>query len=345
MSAPMIDAKRVRVLLRVDADPAIGFGHAVRCSALLAALRSDLDVVVAGDAVAALAAVFPAARVRSVEKDGLEVILRSERADVVVVDLPRHAPDLWNELRRLARLVVAVDDEGGAIDADIVVNGAAPESCHRYPALRGGAVALTGPAYALLRPEFRSARWRDPESASVAIVVGSGARARDWALALAGDALDRSAWGEVAMAVGRAFPDLDELRNACRRAGIRLVSGLDARAMAEHLAAAQVALITGGMIMSETLAVGAPAVVFPQVDNMVPEARWFAERGAIRDLGCNGGMAMRRVAVEVDGLLSDRIKACELSAQARRLVDGRGAERAAGALAARLADVARVTER
>ena len=57
------------------------------------------------------------------------------------------------------------------------------------------------------------------------------------------------------------------------------------------------ALVTGGMAMSETLAIGAPAAVFPQVANLVPEARWFAERGAIRDLGYDGGLDMRRVGV------------------------------------------------
>jgi spore coat polysaccharide biosynthesis predicted glycosyltransferase SpsG len=318
----------------VDADPTIvGFGHALRCSALVEALGPDLDVVVAGDDAATLSAIFPGAQVRSVAREGFNFIFRGEQSDAVIVDLPRPAAVPWPKLRSLARLVVAVDDEGGAVDADIVINGSVPESCYQYPALRPGAIALTGPAYSLLRGEFWAAKWWDPDSASVAIVAGSGARARDWSFALAGAELNRSAWGEIQMAVSSSFPDLAALRAACERAGINLVSGLDAHSMAQHLARAQVALITGGMVMLETLAVGTPAVVFPQVDNMIAEVQWFAKRGAIRDLGYCDGMNMARVGEEVALLLRDRGGARIQASRGGAIVDGRGAERAAAAIA------------
>ena len=128
----MVGATRVPVLLRVDANSTVGFGHAVRSSALLAALQPDLDLTVAGDEAAALSPIFRSARIRSVEREGLDVILDGERPHLAVVDLPRHTPDLWRRLRRHAGLVVAIDDEGGAVDADIVINGAAPTAlCRR----------------------------------------------------------------------------------------------------------------------------------------------------------------------------------------------------------------------
>lgn len=113
-------------------------------------------------------------------------------------------------------------------------------------------------------------------------------------------------------------------------------------AMADHIASGRVALITGGMIMSEALAVGAPAVVFPQVDNLIPEARWFAERGAICDLGYDGGMDTCRVGREVGRLLSDRGAAGALSARGSRFIDGHGAARAASEILARLSGFAQV---
>ena len=113
---------------------------------------------------------------------------------MVIVDLPRPDAALWRVARAHAPLVVAIDDEGGAIEADMVVNGAGPQTSHHYPSLPPGAVALTGPDYALLRPPFAETRWRDPDAPSVIIVVGSGARACDWAFALVSDALNRSAW-------------------------------------------------------------------------------------------------------------------------------------------------------
>lgn len=331
----------VRLLLRIDAGHQLGFGHAVRSSALVDALASRTELVVAGDDLDALARFFPTARLRSVERDSLVAILDSVRPDVVLVDLPRHTPELWSALRGPGRPVIAVDDEGGELTADLVINGAVPDAYHCYPALRPGGKALTGPSYTLLRPAFGVTPWRDPETPSVTVVVGSGERARDWAFALVGDALDRTAWGKVSMVVGAAFPERETLRQACDHAGVRLLSGLDAPALADLLAGSRVALITGGMITSEALAVGAPAIVFPQVPNLIPEAAWLAARGAIRDLGFDGGMDMARVGTEVGALQRDRAEARAQSARARALIDGRGLERAAQAVETLLEGVRR----
>ncbi|MGE5506656.1 MAG: hypothetical protein ACM31L_19700, partial [Actinomycetota bacterium] len=226
--------------------------------------------------------------------------------------------------------VAAVDDEGGAVVADLVVNGTVLDQYHQYPVVPAGARVLAGPSYTLLRPAFAATPWRRLAEPSVTIVVGSGDRARDWAFALT--EVDRRGWGPVAMVVGNAFPDFDALHAACAHAGIRLLRGLDAASLAAELASARLALITGGMVVYEALAVGVPAVVFPQVPNLIPEALWFADKGCIRDLGFDGGLDRLHVARSVAGLIGDDDALLAMSGQARALVDGRGLERAARAL-------------
>jgi spore coat polysaccharide biosynthesis predicted glycosyltransferase SpsG len=332
LQTTQVDDHPIRLLLRIDACHQLGFGHAVRSSALAANLTLATELVVAGDNLDALAHFFPVARLRSVERHTLAAILDSERPEAVLVDLPRHTPELWSTMYGPGRAVIAVDDEGGELTADLVINGTAPDGYHYYPTLRPGGKALTGPSYTLLRPAFGTTPWRAPEAPSVGVVVGSGDRARNWAFALVGDALDRTAWGKVSMVVGVAFPELKRLQHACERAGVRLLSGLDARGMADLLAGSAVALVTGGMIVYEALAVGVPAIVFPQVPNATLEAAWFAARGAVRDLGFHGGMDMARVETEVRTLLGDRAEAVAQSSRARTMVDGRGVERAAQAV-------------
>jgi spore coat polysaccharide biosynthesis predicted glycosyltransferase SpsG len=335
------DERPIRLLLRIDAGRQVGFGHAVRSSALAGRLTLATELVVAGGESDALARFFPAARLHSVERDTLAAILSSEQPDAVLVDLPQHTPELWSALHGPGRPVIAVDDEGGELTADLVINGTVPDNYHFYPALRPDGKALTGPSYTLLRPAFGATPWRDPGAPSVAVVVGSGERARDWAFALVGDTIDRSAWGKVSMVVGAAFPKLETLQQACDQADVRLLSGLDAHGMADLLAGSRVALITGGMIMCEALAVGVPAIVFPQIPNLVPETTWYAERSAIRDLGFDGGMDMALVETEVKALLRDRAEAGAQSARARAIVDGRGLERAAHAVETLLKGVKR----
>jgi len=58
--------------------------------------------------------------------------------------------------------VIALDDEGGELMADLVINGTVPDNYHFYPALRPGGKALTGPFYTLLHAAFGATPWRDP---------------------------------------------------------------------------------------------------------------------------------------------------------------------------------------
>ena len=256
-----------------------------------------------------------------------------------MIDHPRHN-GRWSQLVRRAAagtLVAVIDDWGGEIDADVIINGTVLDDYHHYTGMPDGALVLTGPRYTLLRSAFAATPW--PSAAGgggVVMVVGSGARAGAWAFFLTSNALDRSGWGPVRMVVGGAFPERAALTGACAAAGIALSVGLTAPELASVLASSSLALITGGMIVYEALAVGVPAVVFPQLDDLIPEARWLAERGCVLDLGFEGGFDGPTVAAAVARLLGDDGAALALSHRGRTLLDGRGTERAAAALAARL---------
>lgn len=329
-----------RLLVRLDADDRVGMGHAVRTGGLLDAIAHPLDLEIVG--AGGLSRLFPRARIHDHSGDGehLGRLVTAIRPDAILIDVPRYEPGLWRALRMAGGPVIAIDDYGGAVEADLIINGTVLDAFHRYTDLPSGARVLAGPRHTLIRPEFGATPWRDPATNSVAIVVGSAERARAWAFMLSGPGIDRSGWGEVTMVVGGAFADAGGLARACAAAGIALRQGLAAAAMAGLLANSAVALITGGMVVYEALAVGVPAVVFPQVENLVQEAAWFADHGCIRDLGYEGGMEPERVSGEVRALLDDRAARRAMSARARAIVDGRGMRRAADAIDALLAKVA-----
>jgi UDP-2,4-diacetamido-2,4,6-trideoxy-beta-L-altropyranose hydrolase len=326
--------RSLHLLVRVDADDRVGVGHAVRTSALLDVVGIPLQLTVIGSGEA-LAAFFPRAQIEPAPASFPELtkIVSEQGHDAVLIDLPRGARWPWALLRGLGRPAIAIDDEGGDIVADLVLNGTVLETYHDYPCLSGGARALVGARYALIRPEFGRVRWRQPPERSIIIVVGSGERAREWSFALASGAIQWCRWGKTSMIVGTAFPKFRALMKACQGAGIMLRSGLSARDLAGLLARSSVALTTGGMIVYEALAVGAPTVVFPQIGNLVPEAEWFAAKTCVRNLGFDGGMDMTKVIREVDAVLRDHSLAQMLSERARSIVDGRGMQRAAAAIA------------
>ena len=133
------------------------------------------------------------------------------------------------------------------------------------------------------------------------------------------------------MLVGGFFSAFSELETLCNDAGMQLFQALGPEDLAQFLAGSQVALITGGMVMPETLAVGSPAVVFPQVGNLILETRWFSDRNAIIDLGFDGGFELENVLSSVESLVSGPEAALAQSRRGRALVDCLGANRCAEA--------------
>lgn len=330
------------ILVRLDANHKIGLAHAIRVSAVLDLLKAPHRITVTG-AGERIIDFFPGQRLLPVcveDNDAFFSLIGEIQPDLILVDHPRPGHSFWHGLSVSAGdiPVVSIDDEGGEVDADLVINGTVLEQYHRYPRLRPQAKLLVGRDYALIRPVFGETAWRNPTESSVVIVVGSGDRARDWALHLLSGKIDLSSWGTVRMIVGRAFPDMARLRHDCDALGVSLESGISGEGMAEALSQASVALITGGMIAYEALAVGVPAIVFPQIENLIPEAQWFAQRGCIVDLGYEGGMNSSLVSEAVGRLLSSSSVRLVMSLSQRATIDGHGMVRAAQAIDGVLAD-------
>ncbi len=324
------------ILVRLDANHKIGLAHAIRVSSILQLLNEPYRLTVYGEGEL-IATYFPAQKLVSASGDDPNdflAIVERVRPHLILVDHPRPGEKFWRLLshRAFGIPVVAIDDEGGGVDADLIINGTVLDQYHRYSALRPQAKLLVGPKYSLVRPEFGKAPWRNPTMPSIVIVVGSGDRASDWAFDLMSGNFELGSWGKVRMIVGSAFPDLPRLRSACDTHGVPLESGISGEAMAEALSHAGIALITGGMIVYEALTVGVPAIVFPQIENLIPEAQWFAERGCIVDLGYDGGANNRCVAEAVEMLQSSASRRTAMSSSQRRTIDGRGMARAALAI-------------
>jgi spore coat polysaccharide biosynthesis predicted glycosyltransferase SpsG len=328
-------SREKKILICLDADHEIGLGHAVRTSAVLAALGRPVRVAVAGEG-AQLKTFFPGAQ-RFAANDAAGAVT-AFAPDLVLADPARADAAWWSALDAAAGTIpmAAIDDFGGDVIADLVINGTVLEQYHRYPCLRAGARVLAGAGYALLRAEFGEQRWREPAAPQVTIVVGSGDAARDWALWLVSGQLAMEGWGRVRMIVGAAFPDKPLLERACRERGVVLEHGLTATQMAQALAGSTLALTTGGMVVYEAVAVGVPLVVFPQMANMIPEIAWLARAGCVTDLGADGGHDATRVGNALAHLLASRDERSAMSAAQRAVTDGRGVHTAAQAINALL---------
>jgi spore coat polysaccharide biosynthesis predicted glycosyltransferase SpsG len=316
----MIPSSDLRVLFRVAAGPRRGFGHLVRSISLgramgvrpLLSLRGPAEVQ---DTAIALGA--------DVLTDGSPRSIRMLRPDVLVVDDPiASATRAWvAAARRTGTVVVTIHDLGlGYAGGDLVIDGSITRPARVRRPTR---VGLTGARYAILDPTL-PAGGRAPgadRERRVLVALGGGPRreiAREIAEAIA--AADPRA--EIRIAGGFA------VEPAAPRRNITWIA--PKRGLGRELARATVAVVGGGVSLYEACAVGVPTVSVPVVPGQTPTVKAFARRGAAvaMPLRASGD----RTAAEVIALLDDPRRRAALRRQSLRLIDGRGAARAAAAV-------------
>lgn len=322
----------VRFLFRLAAGPRIGFGHLMRCRALARALHVRPLVSIRGGAGARRTA-------RALGCDLAEGTALSG-IDLLILDdpSPRHAHTWLLRAKRAGRSAATIHDlRIGPRAADLVVDGRI--TGHAPP---GAAPGLYGTRFTVLDPRVIAAR--------------AGRRRRAFArkrprvlVALGG--------GAHVYAVARAL--VDEIHRRCPSAAVDVVAGFCRRnvrpllgagrwierrdGLARDLGGCDVAVVAGGVTLYEACAIGVPAVAVAVVPGQQPAIRAFAARGAVIDVG---SLAAADGAVELAGaavaeLLHDACARGRRASAARRLVDGRGAQR----VAARMRSLARTAAR
>lgn len=317
----------MRIILCTEANPEVGYGHIVRCAGLLNLLTFEHSLTVVG-AVDSTRFFNVPSKVVCVH-DWLTLDWASlgiAQADLIIVDLPFYRVRAWNRFRLGAAKVLAVDDYGGDLHADVVINGTVVDDYHHYPRA-AKCVFLLGPQYTLIRSDFAAKPWVGATATDVSFVIGSGDEARKWAFFLARHIAPYWRDRTVHFVVGHGFDDIPALRHVCESAGLCLHVGLSGSDLAELLSHSALAITTGGMILYEAVAIGAPLMVFPQMDDMNIEVDWFSCRGACIDVKAFAYDAAQMLSV-ASLQLGDGLSMQNMSARQRALIDGRGMHRA-----------------
>jgi UDP-2,4-diacetamido-2,4,6-trideoxy-beta-L-altropyranose hydrolase len=336
------------LLFRADASPAIGGGHVMRLVALadahrrrggrcLFALNRAAGPIAGaltrrGHEIAWLAA-DSGSDGDAAETAGLAA---QGGATALVVD-GRFAGPAYEERLRSAGPLIAIDDGGGrATAADILVNPNAGAERADYRSERP-VHRLLGPPYALLRPEFAEAaertRPRTAREPCVLLSFGASDPAGGTARALA--ALPWSRTLRVMAVLGAHHPSPgDVLAAAASAAGAgHSVDVLcEPPDMARVMAAADAAISAAGGTLLELACLGCPTLAFVVADDQHRGSRALAEAGCLASGGDLRDLDNRALSARIRAFLSDRDGRREMAERARRLVDGRGADRVLAAL-------------
>lgn len=288
--------------------PAVGLGHVARTVALGSAW------VRTGGECTLVAVGLPTVWRDRCEAVGIVVSDRaSGHADWVVIDdygasLTVQAKARETLLDGAANGLLVIDDHGslGEYGADVVLDQNVAATADRYRSRPSDSRLLLGPAYTLLRDEFRRppSPGRDRRSTPTTVLISAGGQPSD-------ELRDR-------------MRDLEGwlVKRGCT---VTQLSGADD--VAGAMASADVAVAASGSTAYELCRMGVPTVMFAVADNQVPVGQELARRGAAEFVGpltVGSDGALRSA---VDALIASPGRREAMSCAAAEVVDGRGADR------------------
>lgn len=330
------------VLIRADANAAMGTGHVMRCLALAHAVRdAGLDVIFAaaelpdglaeriGDAGFPLLAI--AGEPGSAEDfRAMATRITALNTKVVALDGYQFSGSYRADLKALGLPVIAFDDYAACpLHADAVINPSPAARDLPYGDIASGAELLLGPEYAALQPEIFAARSKLPAERERLLVTFGGSDPLAMTLPVA-EALVRALPGiPMDVVVGGAVAQAQKIADEAAALGGDITVHRDLPSLAPVMAAAGLAVTAAGSTTWELACLGVPAVLMVVACNQIPNAE-----GAVRDgwavmIDGRAEDAAQRIAELAASLWQNQPRRRKMADKAAALVDGKGAARVA----------------
>jgi UDP-2,4-diacetamido-2,4,6-trideoxy-beta-L-altropyranose hydrolase len=336
------------ILIRCDGGLSVGLGHVIRCIALAVALRERgarvcfaMRDAVAHAADLVVAAGFPVFAMPTASLDDESAPLGQEdlqsvvaaarrfQASVIVVDHCGADGRYFGGIKT-RRLILAVIDDLELRDlrsADWLLNQNLWAST---PTGKCAGIRLAGAQFALLRPEFATAREDLHRPATkrderVLVTLGGGDT-----IGPVGRILSALEAAGRSLQVRCILPSQESQKLARRAAnGVRVTIHTGVAELVSAMRWADLSISAGGSTCWELMCLGVPLIVLP----LSPDQERNAH--AIESAGCGRRIAAEQVielGETVKLLLGDPAQRARMSARGLELVDGRGAGRAADSL-------------
>jgi UDP-2,4-diacetamido-2,4,6-trideoxy-beta-L-altropyranose hydrolase len=337
------------LMIRADANVAMGTGHVMRCLALAQAWQDA-----GGSAAFAMSETTPAIaeklRTESCEcfslaaspgtlSDAEETIAcaRGLQSKWVVVDGYQFGAEYQKSLKAAGLKVLFLDDYGHATHyaADFVLNQNMSASAALYSDRDAGTQMLLGPKYALLRREFT--KWRTWERAVTSecrkplVMMGGSDPENLTARVIDAVKCAKLENLETTIVVGGSNPNFEKLERAASERDRSICVLKDVSNTAELMAAADVAVSAAGSTCWEICLMGLPALLVDVAENQTQVAAELERRGCAIHVG-DRSVTAEQLAEALMALARSEDQRRSLSRKSRELVDGKGAERVVTAL-------------
>jgi len=333
------------LLIRADANVAMGTGHVMRCLALAQAWQDS-----GGRSVFAMAETTPSLERRLLE-EGMQIerlatsggtledakktctVAGREDGDWIVVDGYQFGSAYQSEIKSGGFKLLFIDDNVHAeqYHADLLLN----QNLHARPSLYAkrdpSARLLLGPRYAMLRREFRS--WRDwrREITAVArkVLVTMGGSDPDNLTVRVIEAIRKLANPDLqtTVLIGGSNPYLQSVEELIDDQKLQMRLIVDCANVSEWMTWADVVVAGAGTTFWEMCFLGLPGLLIALAPNQEGIADAAGRLRLARNLGKQIEVDASTIAENLAALLNAESERMQQSSSGRKMVDGRGAER------------------
>lgn len=332
---------RPLLIVRADANAAIGSGHAKRSAAVAEEWhRRDLQfaLVTSGSLESVPTAIRRrASRIETgfaahPDPEDLDRLLRmigESQTPCVLLDGYGFDEEYRRAIRQSGATLIVMDDNGSqASHAHVVVNSSPSADRTEY---RGIAVeSLVGPAFAPLRSEFmlQSRKTGSDLSEPPRILVTLGGSDRLNRTAMVIEALElTSRRVQARVVIGPANTRKGELLEKCSSASQHIECIVDPPDMSALMAWSDIAVCASGGTLLEIAFLGVPSLSLVLAENQRKIGETFADSGVTRNLGSAEQLTARGIADALTEMLENQEIRRAQTIAGQSLIDGLGTSR------------------
>ncbi len=320
-----------RLWIRTLAGSTIGFGHLRRCLTLAKLLEGTVRPVFlldSDDIGSQMQVTAQGLHYECLRLDRIWSKIPSPAAVLVDTRETERTLRLVEEARERRIRIVSIHDLGlSPLPSDIVVDGSILPSTGGFP--RSDTSFYTGTSYLVMDPLYSLLHQRkkriNEKIRSVAVILGGGDSGGCFVKVLEGLRL----WGKELEVVGfpgfaywgqKSLTEIDWHPLRFRWAG-------QSESVAKLTFRSDLAVTAGGISAFEALCTGTPVVALAVDGHQEITVSTLAHTGACLDLGRMDTFRPVQMRDAIAFLSDDRARRERISKRARRIVDGRGAER------------------
>ena len=338
--------------IRVDGGQGIGMGHIMRCLALAREFRRT------GKSVYFICKV--AEGTKKMIEEGFEVIvldrgedkkidvnlepgpnllkeayemipmIDQKKIEVLIIDTYDVSIEYFSALKTRVKKLVYIDDLKKAVHpVDMVINGNLTSEYMDYQKNSADQLLLLGPAYNIIREEFRDLKHRKIHKQVRHIMITTGgtdthhmtSRLLDMILS---DREDLNL--TIHLIIGSLFRDIADLKKI-EEQDHRVILHENTAYISEIMQLADIGISAGGTTLYELAACGTPTLAFILADNQEVLVEKMDEKGYVISLGWFHEIEASRFSKQLKALINNHTQRIKMGRRAQQLVDGRGIER------------------